>query len=439
MESAEYIQSVRDQYDVYPYPPRNPEDEAMRLENCWHDFLELINFYCFRGGNNFSGPFRVLVAGGGTGDQTIFMAEQLRFNRSAEIVHVDISAHAMEIARRRADVRRLTNITWVHNSILGLPSLQLGHFDYITCEGVLHHLKDPAAGLRALNAVLKEDGAMMIMLYGKYGRTGVYHMQELMRRFNAGEEDMQVKIENTKTVLECLPKTNWFKRGEDLIGDHKELGDTGVVDVFLHPQDRAYTVDEVYELVEGCGLQLIELIDQGRSKYMVESYIRHPGLLEKIGRLPPRQQQAIAELVGGDLTSHNFYVARDADRIARLDDLKNVPFYFLTSPGDISDWMEKHPGQAISVKSTLYQSPLEIRPGKYIKHIFKHLDGERSLKEIFEEVRKDVALSERQLTNDDLLKEFKPAYERFNAVGWMLLRHRSVGPFRSLSQMQQSV
>lgn len=433
------LQSVRDLYEAYPYPPRNPEDEVIRLENCWHDFLELINFYCFRGSNNFSGPFRVLVAGGGTGDQTIFMAEQLRHNRNAEIVHVDISGHAMEVARRRADVRRLTNITWVHRSLLDLPSLRLGQFDYITCEGVLHHLEDPAAGVRALNTVLKEDGAMMIMLYGTYGRTGVYQMQELVRRFNAGEEDMQVKIGNTKAVLECLPKTNWFKRGEDLIGDHKELGDTGVVDVFLHPQDRAYTVDEVYELVEGCGLRLIELIDQGRSQYMVESYIRHPGLLEKTGRLSRRRQQAIAELVAGNLTRHNCYVARDADRVARLDDVKNVPFYFLDPPGDIAEWMEHHPGQAVSVKSTLYQSNLEIRPGKYTRHIFKYLDGARSLKEIFAEVRKEVALSERQLTNGELLREFKPIYEQFNAVGWMLLRHRSVGQFRALSQMQRPV
>jgi len=236
-----------------------------------------------------------------------------------------------------------------------------------------------------------------------------------------------------------MPKTNWHKRGEELMGDHKELGDTGVVDVFLHVQDRPYTVEEVYELVEGCGLQIIELIDQGRSKYMVESYICHPGLLEKIKRLPRRQQQAIAELVGGDMTSHNFYVARAADRVATPDDLKNVPFYFLTSPGDIAEWMEKHPGQGVSVQNTLYGSPVEFKPGKYAKHIFRHLDGERSLKEIFEEVRKDVKLNEQQLTNDELLREFTPIYERFNAVGWMLLRHRSVGKFRSLADMQRPV
>ena len=435
---AEYLVSVREQYEAYPYPERNPDDERTRLENCWHDFLELINFYCFRGRNNFAGPFRILVAGGGTGDQTIFLAEQLRFNKQAEIVHLDVSARAMEIAKGRAHVRRLTNITWINRSILELPALPLGQFDYINCVGVLHHLEDPAAGLRALNAVLKEDGAMMIMLYGKYGRTGVYQMQELMRRINAGEQDMQVNIERTKAVLNCLPKTNWFKRGEDLIVDHK-AGDYGVCDLFLNPQDRPFTVEEVYDLVEGCGLRIIELIDQGRSKYMVESYVRDPRLLEKITRLPRKQQQAVAELMAGDLIGHNCYVARDADRIATPDDLKNVPFYFLVFPGDIADWIDKHPGQGVSVKNKLYGSPVEFKPGKYAKHIFRHLDGEQCLKEIFEQVRRDVGLNEEQLPNEELLQEFKPIYQQFNDLGWMLLRHRSVGKFRSLFEMQRPV
>jgi hypothetical protein len=248
---------------------------------------------------------------------------------------------------------------------------------------------------------------------------------------------MQARIDNTKALLESLPATNWFKRGEDLIGDHKELGDAGLADLFLHPQDRPYTVEEIYGLVEGCGLQLIEFIDQGRSKYMVESCIRDRGLLERLRRLPRPQQQAIAELAAGDLARHNFYVARDADRIASPDDLKMVPFYFLTHPGDIAGWMEQHPGQNVSVTSTLYPSPILIRAEPYTKHLFRHLDGERSLKEIFDAVRRDVKLDERQLGNDELLRQFKPLYQRFNDVGWMLLRHRSVGSFRSLADMQK--
>ena len=439
MEKVNYLKAVRDQYEAYPYPPRNPEDERSRLENSWHDFLEVINFYCFKGKNTFSQEYRVLVAGGGTGDQTIFLAEQLRPNRRAEVVHLDISSNCIGIAKRRAEVRKLPNITWMHGSVLDLPSLQVGQFDYINCVGVLHHLEDPTAGLKALGAVLKEDGAMSLMLYGKYGRTGVYLMQELMRRINLTEPDLQAKIANTKAVLDSLPKTNWFKRGEDIIGDHREFGDAGIADMLLHAQDRPFTVEELYDLVEGCNLHVVELIERGRSKYKVEWYIRDKRMLEKISALPRKQQQAIAELIAGDMIVHNFYVARKTDTVATLDDLRNVPFYFLDPPRNILDLIDRSPGQRIRVDTTLYAAPVEFVPGPYTRDIFTYLDGERSLKEIFEQVRRDHGLSEQQLPNEALLKEFRPVYERFNDLGWMRLRHRSVGKFRSLEELQRSV
>jgi SAM-dependent methyltransferase len=46
----------------------------------------------------------------------------------------------------------------------------------------LHHLPDPARGLQALRSVLRPDGSLFFMLYGKYGRDGVYYLQELFRR-----------------------------------------------------------------------------------------------------------------------------------------------------------------------------------------------------------------------------------------------------------------
>jgi SAM-dependent methyltransferase len=429
--------AVRSQYEAYPYPVREPDEEKVRIENCWHDFLEVINFYCFKGKQNFSGTFRVLVAGGGTGDQTIFLAEQLRFNRRAEIVHLDFSANSNAIAQRRAAVRKLTNITWLNDSVLDLPSLPVGQFDYINCVGVLHHLENPADGLKALASVLKDEGAMMLMLYGTYGRTGVYQMQELMRKINQHEPSAQRKIDNVKAVLAALPKTNWFKRGEDLIGDHREYGDAGIYDVFLHAQDRPFTVPEIYGLVEDCGLQLIELLEAGRARYMVETYVRDPQVLSAIRDRPKKEQQAIAELIAGDVIVHNCYLARSKDRVAGVEDLRNVPFYFLYNPPSVIDLIDKHPGQPVRIQGTLYGATIEFVPGKYTRHIFQYLDGERSLKEIFESVRRDVGRSEQELSNQELLEEFRPIYQRFNDVGWMLLRHRSVGTFRSLQELQR--
>ena len=140
--------SVQAQYEALPYPARDPADETKRLARTWLDDLPMLNHYGFAGRRSFQKGFRVLVAGGGTGDGTIFLAEQLR-NSDAEVVHLDFSSASLEIARRRAEVRGLTNIRWIHDSLLNLPRLGLGKFDYINCAGVLHHLADPDEGLRA--------------------------------------------------------------------------------------------------------------------------------------------------------------------------------------------------------------------------------------------------------------------------------------------------
>src|SRR2546422_7680702 len=154
------------------------------------------------------------------------------------------------------------------------------------------------------------------------------------------------------SVASRLMRTNWFKRSEDIIGDHKEFGDAGIVDLLLHAQDRAFTVDELYDLVEGCDLRVIELIERGRSKYKVEAYIRDKRILEKIGPLPRRQQQALAELLAGDMIVHNFYVARQADTIASLDDLRNVPFYFLGPPLHLLELIERRDRKSTRLNSS---------------------------------------------------------------------------------------
>src|SRR5690606_33784292 len=97
---AMYLDNVRQQYEALLYPPRDPQDERRRLLEVQIDRLPLINFYCFKGQHTFQGA-RVLVAGGGTGDSTIYLAEQLR-ERGGEVVYVDISGASMQVAKERA-------------------------------------------------------------------------------------------------------------------------------------------------------------------------------------------------------------------------------------------------------------------------------------------------------------------------------------------------
>ncbi len=70
----------------------------------------------------------------------------------------------MKIAKERTKLRKLDNITWVHDSILNLPTSRLGKFYFITRSGVLHHLENPQADLDALKSVLDPDGSIFLML-----------------------------------------------------------------------------------------------------------------------------------------------------------------------------------------------------------------------------------------------------------------------------------
>lgn len=89
-------EAVRWQYENYPFPPRDPEEERQQLKSTYLDRLGTLNHYCFGGRKDFRHGFRALVAGGGTGDSVIMLAEQLR-NTDARIVYLDVSRPAMQV------------------------------------------------------------------------------------------------------------------------------------------------------------------------------------------------------------------------------------------------------------------------------------------------------------------------------------------------------
>src|ERR1700690_1123301 len=194
------------QYEAVPYPLRDPADEKRRLIDGSPSNLKEIDHYVFAGRRDFTQPFRGLFAGGGTGDGLIMLAQQLAERGTpAEIVYLDLSAASRRIAEARAATRELSNIRFLTGSLLDLPGMGLGRFDYIDCCGVLHHLADPAAGLATLTSVMAPEGGMGLMLYGELGRTGVYHTQEMLRMVASGVEPAPARIETAKRLLAELP------------------------------------------------------------------------------------------------------------------------------------------------------------------------------------------------------------------------------------------
>lgn len=428
------IEAVVEHYLDYPYPARNPEDEKTRLLQIHGENLDELNHWLFKGKQNFNDNFRVLVAGGGTGDASTYMAEQLR-NKKAEVIYLDFSKNSMEIAKKRAEIRGLKNITFINDSIFNIPDLKLGKFDYINCSGVLHHLSSPSEGLKILQESLKPEGGMGLMVYAKYGRTAVYQIQELMRMVNLGVTSRADEVKNAKSILESLPNTNWYSRSQDLISDVRNYGDIGIYDLFLHKQDRCYSIPELYDFVENAGLNFVQFSETlPRLSLKIENFIRDTQLLAKIKEMPLRTQQAMAEIITGNVIKHTFFASNIKDSVASIDDHNNIPVFFGIKDvaSQIVNHLRNNPNNIGTIMSLTIKSvwvpngmSISIPVSDLTLSFFENISDEskpKSLAEIFADIKTKIVGA----TDADLKLEAKKIINLFTDAGVMVLKDKAL-------------
>ena len=425
------LKKVKDQYEDYPYPARDPEEEKDRLLMCAGDNIHELNHWLFKGKKKFDKNFRILVAGGGTGDASTYYAAQLE-GTGAEVVYLDFSKASLKIAKRRAEIRGAKNIKFIHDSILNIPNLDLGKFDFINCFGCLHHLESPDEGLKLLTSLLKEDGGMHLMVYAKYGRTAVYHMQELMKLVNDGEENRAQEVANAKLLLDKLPNTNWFARSPDLFNDHTVYGDIGIYDMFLHKQDRAYSVAEMFDYVENQGLNFVSFSDiEERIALKIENFITDTTLLGKIKKMPIKQQYTISEILLGNQRKHSFYVSKQKDVVANCEDLDHIPmFYNLpeNAGAEICKMMKDNNvpmGHAISLNLNnnwrIKGAKMNVQANPITSLLLSNIDAKKTLRDIFDLAKKE----NKKLTEKEFIAMASAVLAPFFETATMLLRHKS--------------
>jgi SAM-dependent methyltransferase len=425
-----YLPKVRELYEAFPFPSRDPATESPTVVPISRtDILGKVNHHGFGGRRDFTKGFRALVAGGGTGDAAIFLAAQLR-DTNADLVYLDLSEASLAIARQRAALRGLEHrVHWIHGSILDVASLGLGRFHYISCLGVLHHLADPDEGLRALTDVLTDDGAMGLMVYGRYGRLDVYAIQDLMRLINRNEPDLPAQIGNLKAALRALSPANPLLRGrsreqvEALIANDVTMADT-----FLHSQDRAYTVPELYRFVEGAGLSVINFTNFGRVvrlEYEPDVYVADAALRAQLAARSVRERQAIAELLHGHMFLHTLYAARSGGVAASFRDPDMVPFYLSVIGAATAQRLRARGAVKVRLSSRIAVS---VAPSPAALACLALVDGVRPLAEIWRAA--GAVLGE---DADKVAAAAAPDLDRFNAFNWLCLRHRSCPPPPSLA------
>ncbi len=229
---------------------------------------------------------RFLDAGCGTGHYLVGVAKNYP---SWDCFGIDLSAASLQVASDLAKLHK-TKVSLRRGSYLE-PLPFEGQFDVIAALGTIHHAAEPVAALRTLRAALRDDGYLLVHLYGLRLDREKFDIKEILNIF---EPDLD-NVEQRYFIYEALIKhrrRHWLRKILQMpLIDILMSGRTwlrnllrhsrGIVwsppftarfesptapwiDHFCHPCERAYEVPEVIELVRDGGFEIYRMLGQGR-------------------------------------------------------------------------------------------------------------------------------------------------------------------------------
>ena len=294
------LEEVRDFYEKMPYPApvdnldrdrdlhANPQRRRAQFHLTWPTERPRANQ-------------EILVAGCGTSQAARYALRE----PDARVTAIDVSETSL---RHTLDLQRKYNLNNLELHRLPIEDVRklARSFDLVVCTGVLHHMPDPDHGLRELRDVLRPQGAMRLMVYARYGRVGVYMMQEYCRLLGirASEDDLRGLGAMLAALSADHPISGLLRGAKDFQRPE------AMADALLHPQDRAYTVPELYAWLDRCGMSFGRWIEQAPYLAQCGVVARSPHAA-RLALLPSRQQHAAVELFRGTMVSHEFIAYRD--------------------------------------------------------------------------------------------------------------------------------
>jgi SAM-dependent methyltransferase len=337
------------------------------------------DYHLFWPGRAYQEEQSILIAGCGTSQAA---KHALRWP-SAQVTGIDFSAtsvrHTLALKRKY----RLDNLQVHQLAVERIAELGMS-FDQIVCTGVVHHLPDPEAGLKALCSALKADGAMHLMVYAPYGRAGVYMLQEFCRR--TGIQPGAKEIRELMVALTALPPGHPL---QTLLHEAPEIRqEAELADALLHPQDRAYTVAQFFDFIERCGLVFARWVRQAPYSARCGVIARLPQAA-RIAQLPEMEQFAAIELFRGTMVRHSAVLYRnDCPGVAQPVDFTGETWigYVPMRMADTICIQEKLPpgAAAVLINQTHTYRDLVMPIDAKEKRFFDAIDGKRTCGAILE-------------------------------------------------------
>ena len=179
---------------------------------------------------------KILEVGCGTGQLSIYFA----LGTNNEIVALDPTIQSLKLAKNFSTKSGISNIEFVNADIFD-DVIKDDYFDFIWCNGVLHHTKNPYEGFQIISKYLKKNGYILIGLYNRIGRIRTLIRKYLSKIFG-------------KKFLEIFDPT---LKNLKINSDEKE---SWINDQYFHPIESLHTLDEVLKWFNQNNIEFINSI-----------------------------------------------------------------------------------------------------------------------------------------------------------------------------------
>ena len=162
------------------------------------------------------------------------------------ITALDLSGQSLRRARLHCLLHGLTGVDYLTGDLCDAQTAR-GPYGLIDAYGVLHHLQDPLAGLRALGERLARGGILRVMVYSRYARREEESIRRALRL---------LRVQEPEQVLRMVKRSKKGSRLRSFFEASDEVAfRSGLADALLHPCVRTFRIDAFMEMVAASGLE----------------------------------------------------------------------------------------------------------------------------------------------------------------------------------------
>ncbi len=239
---------VREHYEKHPYPSYPLIASVRRYDTC-HLNLESL-WGRFNGKLPDQKIKKILIAGCGSFAPYPFAVA----NPDAEITALDISNKSLNRAKAHCLLHGHFSVRFCRGDLIDATVCN-STFDMLDAFGILHHLEEPLAGLKALAERTAENGIVRVMVYSRYARRDEESIRRALKLLG---------VESVKKVRDMIARSGAGSRLRSYAGSTCETRfSSGIADALLHPCVKSFRIDELMDIVSASGLTPLSFAHEG--------------------------------------------------------------------------------------------------------------------------------------------------------------------------------